>query len=378
MQAALLAEGKIAEATVPPFAPEPFTIWTPRGFTGKYLFGEPLVQTAGVRVGLPALLHLPLHLLVLVAWFAQVRRAAGERLAAWSTLLLALSPLLVINTATGLSHTTTLAGVVVAGLGWSQVADAAASRGEWLGGAALVGVGVGWVAAVRPQVAIPVGLVLGAATAFVLLRRRRFAALLLLGGAVGVFGAAILAYDQWLTGSARTLPWYLYRPIERFGFGLVLEGTPYVHDLRKALENLVVTAVRLDMWWLGWPLGGLLLLVLWWVAGRPLAFGSMRVWLLVGVAVVLFNMAYYSTGVSETGPIYHFELLLPMSLLGGAALASGLDRWPRARSWRCWCSRSLSEPPRSSSRPARGSRATATCCTARPRPRSRRSSGRRS
>jgi hypothetical protein len=182
---------------------------------------------------------------------------------------------------------------------------------------------------VRPQVAIPVGLVLGAATAFVLLRRLRFGAVLVLGATGGVFGAAILAYNQWLTGSARTLPWYLYRPVERFGFGLVLEGTPYVHDLRKALENLAVTAVRLDSWWLGWPLG-CLLLVLWWVTGRSLGFGSMRVWLLVGVAVVLFNMAYYSTGVSETGPIYHFELLLPLSLLGGAALAAGLDRWPRA------------------------------------------------
>jgi hypothetical protein len=329
MQAELLVDGKLAEPTVPPFVAEAFTIWTPRGFTGKYLFGEPLVQTAGARVGYPALLHLPLHLLVLIAWYAQVRRAAGERLAAWSTALLALSPLLVINTASALSHTTTLAGVVVAGLGWSLLSDTTSGRGERLGGAALVGAGIGWAATVRPQVALPVGAVLGAAAALSLLRQRRFGALALMAGTSGLFGAAILLYNWWLTGSAFTLPWYLYEPVEQYGFGQVLGGTDYVHDFRRALENLGVMVVRMDSWWLGWPLG-ILLLLLWFVVGRPRAFGSAGVWLVVGAAVVLFNLGYYSTGVSLTGPIYHFELLLPLSLLGGAAIVAGFERWPRS------------------------------------------------
>jgi hypothetical protein len=44
----------------------------------------------------------------------------------------------------------------------------------------------------------------------------------------------------------------------------------------------------------------------------------------------VFEAGYYSTGISETGPIYHFELLLPAAVVGANTVVAALDRWPRA------------------------------------------------
>lgn len=322
MQAQLLSEGRLTEDTVPRWGGELFTIWTRRGATGKYLFGEPLVQAAGYRVGLPALLHLPLFALTLWAWFLAVRRRSGESTAAFSVLLLALSPMLLFTSATGLSHATSLACVALAGLGLALAEDGLALPGALLAGSAL-----GFLVTVRPQVAIPIGAVLGGALLLLLVRRRKVLAAGVLALSAGAFVLLVALYNRFLTGSYLALPWDLFRPSERYGFGRALQGDEFVHDGWTALENLVVTAVRLNGWWLGWPLS-LGLLAVWWYTGRRLE--GARLWLLTGAALVLFHVPYYTTGVSDTGPVYAYELVLPLSLLGGFALGGAFERWPRA------------------------------------------------
>lgn len=324
MQAALLAEGRVAEDTVPPWPGENFTIWTRRGATGKYLFGEPLVQVVGTLLGYPALLHLLLAAVTLLAWHRGVRRDCGDAVAAWATAFVALSPMFLFTTPTGLSQATSLACLACAGLGYQGCRGQAA----WTG-AAVLGTALGFGLTVRPQVVAPAGIVLVGAALFSLLRRRRWGPPLLLLGSGCVWVLFIGLYNRALTGSWLTLPWSLFQPLERYGFGRPLEGDPFVHSLGTAVENLAVTLVRFNGWWLGWPLS-LALLALWLGLGRPLAGG--RVWLGVGVALVAFQFPYYSTGVSETGPVYQYELLLPASLLGAHALDRALARWPR-RTW---------------------------------------------
>jgi hypothetical protein len=97
----------------------------------------------------------------------------------------------------------------------------------------------------------------------------------------------------------------------------------------RALENLAVVAVRFNAWWLGLPLG-LGLLAAWWKLGRPRTGCAMWFW--VGAAVVLFEFGYYSTGISDTGPIYHFELALPGAALAAHTVVAALERWPTGAS----------------------------------------------
>jgi hypothetical protein len=169
--------------------------------------------------------------------------------------------------------------------------------------------------------------VLGGSGALALVRRRDVLALAILI-CIGTGGLAVIGlYDHALTGSAAKLPWSLQCAMEHYGFGYVWDHTLYRHTAWTALENQLVVAVRFNAWWLGWPIG-LAVLAVWLRLGRP-ARGC-GIWFAVGAAVIAFEVPYYSTGVSDTGPIYHVELLLPASILAANTLVAALDRWPRA------------------------------------------------
>lgn len=323
-QASLLAHGQLGETSVPPWNWEPFTIWTRVGATGKYLFGEPLVQTLGTLMGFPALLHLLLAPLALWAWYRALEPQLGGTIAAWAVALVGISPMFILTNALALSHTTTLTCFALAGLGCEWLRSGVRP----LAGALLAGTALGFSLAVRPQVAVPFGAVIGIVALWGTWRRRQLTATGLLAASTGLWVALIALYDKVLSGSLTTLPWYLFKPTESFGFGDV-GGIPFLHTPWTAIENLLVSLVRWNGWWLGWPLS-LGLVLAWWVLGRPLA--GARVWLAAGAALVALNFLYYSPGISETGPVYYFELLLPASIVGAHAIVRCRERWPQAAS----------------------------------------------
>jgi hypothetical protein len=163
------------------------------------------------------------------------------------------------------------------------------------------------------------------AGAYFLAKRRAWAPLALLGLSFGAGIAGIGWYDRALSGSARTLPWYLQCAIEHYGFGRVWKYDTFEHTPWTGLENLAVVAVRLNAWWLGFPLSlGVLALVPWL---KP-KFRDERLWLGVALAIVLFEFAYYSPGCSDTGSLYHHELVLPGSLVAAAVAEAGFARVP--------------------------------------------------
>src|SRR5262249_31378035 len=157
--------------------PDIFTVRTLAGYTGKYLPGEAIVQILGVLVGLAPLLHLPLYALTLLAFHRALLLRSGARIADLGALALALSPMVMLTTATGLSQATSLCMVVLAGLGFEWTRSERA-----LAGAALLGFAVAFGFATRPQTMLPVGAVLVPWAGIALLRRRSFGALALLAG----------------------------------------------------------------------------------------------------------------------------------------------------------------------------------------------------
>ncbi len=320
-QAELLVSGRLAENTVPPWGWEVFTIWTDLGATGKYLFGEPLLQIPGTLLGMPALMHLLLAPLALWGWYRVVASDTDSEVAFWSTILVAVSPMFILTNAVGLSHTTTITCLIFAALGYQWAAG-----DRPIQGAILTGITLGFGLTVRPQVVVPIGLVIGLATLYRLLQRRRIVAATALVASGSFWLVLIMLYNRALTGSLLTLPWYVFNPIERFGFGHV-GGIEWEHSLWSAVENLLVVAVRFNGWWLGWPLS-LGLILGWWVLGRPRQGANL--WLLASAALILLNVPYYSTGMSDTGPVYYFELLLPAAILGAHTIVAALRRWPAA------------------------------------------------
>lgn len=316
MQADLLTRGLIADPAYPMSAAfaEPFTIFTRAGMTGMYLFGTPMVLAGGLPWGMPWLGQLALVALTL--WAAmQAAARSGEPVVAWlGSVLLATSPMLTFTSAGALSQVGTLAGLAVAILGLSI--------GAWRGGA-LMGMGLGFACATRPQSAIPAGLALIVVYGW---RDRRLLGGLLLAGLPWV--VAIGLYNHAILGTAWQLPRAAYTgELERYGFGTVIRH--YEHTLPKAVALLGVVLVRFNGWALGWPLS-LAGTVLWCLLGRPHR-ASVGPWAVVALATFLVQAGYASIGTSETGPIYHYAAL-PFFVFSTAAVLhdAGSRRWGRA------------------------------------------------
>jgi hypothetical protein len=321
MQASFYLEGRLTGLDVGLLPPDVFSVQTLLGYTGKYLPGEGIVQMLGVLAGIPQLTHLPLLALTLYAWHRQLTLGHSRRFADFATVALAISPMVMLTAATGLSETTSLCAVVLAGLGLEW------ARGTRpIAGAVLTGAAVGFGMLTRPQTLFPVGLVLVPWLAVVLWRRRGFAALGVLALVLSAGAFALGTYNYALSGSPLKVPWFLTCAIEHYGFGRVWAYDTFEHTPLTALENIAVVLVRLNSWWLGLPCSLVVLVLARWLR---LPLGRFRVWWGVTLAIVLFEAGYYSPGASDTGTLYHHELVLPGSLVAASAAEALLARFPR-------------------------------------------------
>lgn len=310
MQAGFYRAGRLTGVDLGISPGDLYTVQTRLGYTGKYLPGEGLMQIPGIALDRPALMHLPILVVTLWAFYQAVRRSSGVGFAQLATAALGISPMLAFTSATGLSHASALMWVVLMGL-----AVELGKEGRVHLAAVLSGSSFGLGLLTRPQSLLPAGAVLGVALVWVLWKRRAGAALLTLA-AVGSAGVAVLlAYNSALSGSPWRLPWFLQCDAEHYGFGPVWRTATYEHTLGRALENLLVVATRLNAWWLGFPLS-LGVLGLWLAWGRRSAGAAL--WLWVGAAILAFEFAYYSPGASDVGSIYHYELLLPGAIIAAA------------------------------------------------------------
>jgi hypothetical protein len=315
MQAELLTQGLVADPTMPATMAfsEPFTIFTWAGMSGMYEFGTPLVLALGLPWGLPWIGEVAL--LALTLWCAfQAAARGGQEIVAWiACLLLAISPMLTFTSASTLSQTPALAGTALAVLGLAV--------GGWRGGV-LMGTGLGFVLAARPQVAYPAGLAL----AFYAWRDRRLVIAMLLAAIPWL--VAVGLYNQAVMGSPWVLPRAAYTGVmEAYGFGDIARH--YTYTPLKAIALAGVALVRLNGWALGWPIS-LLGPVLWLALGRP----HRRIvgpWAAVALMTFVFQAGYGFLGTSETGALYHYAAI-PFFAFSTAAVLHEVGE----RQWGGW------------------------------------------
>ena len=159
------------------------------------------------------------------------------------------------------------------------------------------------------------------------------------GGLAGV--AVTLAYNAVTTGSALTFPYLAFAPEDGIGFGYrAILGYDRVYTPALALEaNARVLVEFLTVWFAGGLLGlalafaGLALVVRRWRSSvDPLQAAVLGVVPTVVVGNVFFwgnlnvlgDLAVPDDGlISQLGPFYHFDLLLPLSALVAVALVAG-------------------------------------------------------
>jgi hypothetical protein len=131
--------------------------------------------------------------------------------------------------------------------------------------------------------------------------------LLLLGG--------YFAYNAATTGHWSVSGYTLYDPDERPGFGVVGQRA---HTPERGLRHVRQNLQRLNYWWLGFNGSLLALLGLTITRWRP----QDLILLAAAASLVAGYFFFYYSGVSTVGPVYYFETILALSLLGGRSLVA--------------------------------------------------------
>ncbi len=306
-QAGVFSSGKLGLAT-PPLADAfkgPFQIVTRGHLLSQYPPGAPAVYALGRVVGLEWIVGALCCMLLIGATAAVARRLYGAATGLAVLLLGALSPFVLFQSGSYLSHP--VAGGLLAAALWAFVTADGTRRERWyvLAGALL---GCGFVS--REAASLLFAIPLGAR----LIGRRnvRGIAAMMFGGVPLLL--VYLFYNQQATGSAVLLPRQLFDPSDRFGFGDGI-GFHTRHTLAAGLANTdeLLTSLQLEL--LGWPpLFALGLLCV------PFLFGRARSWdylWLLGVAsFAVAYVGYFYHGVA-LGPRYYFEAVPYMLLLAG-------------------------------------------------------------
>jgi hypothetical protein len=312
LQAKILLAGKLY---VTPPAENSFNnvfILPGEKMTGKYNLGHPLVLAAGMLVGSPYVLPVLFGgLLVLMTYSINRLLYKDRRQAFLSSLLLLISPFLYFTGATRLSHTTTAFSLTLFMLLFLKLRENDAGRVRGLLVALAAGLAAGFAFNVRPLTAVGfllpfLILVLGD---FVRKKGRHSLKYLLIGAGFVAVIAFSLWYNKQITGSYLHFPFTLYDPSEQ---PLGSRYSPV-----QAFSNLAVNGVKLNSFLFGFPLSLIFFFI--YVFKSKKSASDKLIFGIIG-SFCFFYLAYYGPGVSDTGPLYYYELLVPIVILSARGL----------------------------------------------------------
>jgi hypothetical protein len=324
-QARLFAIGRTWTATPPERNllqfPSSMINLTHRRWFSRYTAGHPLALVPGVLAGLPALVPLVFSAGSVVLIFLLARRFYDEPTARVAGALTALSPFFLSMHATLLSHTTSLFCLAVFAL-----ACARALESRHVGWGILAGASLGYLFNTRPYTAVLTAWPFLAWLAWRTARTRSGPLVrqgLALAATAALFLVAYFGYNHLTTGYWRLSPYTYYNRSEGIGFGAVMVSD-YVHTPERGLRQTLRNVTRLNHWWLGfngslWVLVGLCL-TRWRLQEAVLALSALS--LIAGYFFFWFG------GISTVGPLYYFEALVPLALLGAHSLVTIWRRWP--------------------------------------------------
>lgn len=233
----------------------------------QYPIGGPALIALGLEAGAAWLVN-PLLLGVTVwAFYRFIARAYDDRTARLSSLLLVTSPMVLIMSASQMSHLPALAAATVA-LAALAAWDTAPTPARAAPSAALIGGALGVMATVRPYDAALTAAVIGAFQLMTVARRRELARTLAWQIAVGCIPVALL-----LWANARTTGHpleFAYTLLDGAGHGVGFHMAPdgRMHTPLRGLLLASGYLMRLDRYLYEWPLPALVFVIATLVAVR--------------------------------------------------------------------------------------------------------------
>lgn len=315
-QGKLLKEGMLY-APAPPVEKNFHNVFmiTEGKFTGKYTIGFPAILALGRRIGNEYIFPIFFAAFsILLIYFVSMQLYADKNTSLLASFLLVLSPFYYMTSAILLTHSSMLFFLSLFMLFFLRTIK----TGNYIY-AVLFGICLGVAINIRPNTAVFFAVPFFCYSIIYMVRNKGklFPQFLVSIITFGIFLVILFWYNKTITGNPFLFPFNYYDPTEKIGFGQMLKNYAYIHTPIKGLLNLITNIVKLNSWLFGIPLSLLFIISL-------LLFGKLCTSDLLNFSIILsvffFQIFYYSPGVSDTGPVYYFELLLPLTILSARGI----------------------------------------------------------
>ncbi|MEO8621788.1 MAG: hypothetical protein ABI625_12035, partial [bacterium] len=322
-QSRLLSMGRLFAHTQQPaeFFSTPETLDVSGRWFAQFPIGGPAILAIGVLAGVPALINPVLAGVAAVALYRFAAAIGDEVTARLAAILFALSPFVLFMAGSEMNHVSTLALLLVA-LAALPRWVAAESEKQARSAAAVIGVGLGVAATIRPLDAAVVGLVIGVFQVRTALTSRLHLRSLFVEFLAGAVPVLLLFCANWVTVGQPFAFAYdvLNGPEHRPGFHVTPLG--FEHTPRRGLYIISAYLMKLDVGLFAWPVPAMLLVVAALVLQRRATAWDA---LLLGILALLLGgyFAYWSESYF-VGPRFLFTAV-PIFVLYTARFA-GLSR----------------------------------------------------
>jgi hypothetical protein len=274
---------------------------------GRYTMGHPAIIAAGMMLGDRYVGIITISILTLLLLYLIGRELyADKRVALLALCLGAISPFFYLISSSRLSHTTT--AFFLALFMYLLLRARRSDKLLWaIGLSLLAGFSLGYAFNTRPWTAFAWSLPFLVVMAKDALRFVKHA---VARGAMLTAGFAVLFFvtlhcNAVVTGNPMQFPYSYFDSTERLGFGV------YGHTLLLGIRNLIVSLTRLNVILFGFPISLIFIFLFLFSKkefGDRLSFGVLG-------SVSAAYLFFYTPGVSDLGPVYYYELLIPLLLL---------------------------------------------------------------
>jgi len=303
-------------------------------FTGQYQPGHPLMMALGMLMGSAYITIIAFGLLqIILVYKISLALYADKKIAGLASLLMCLSPFFFFTGSTRLSHSTSSFFLYLSIYLFLRASNENQSKFGYLFGL-LSGVCVGIAFNVRPLTALAFVLPFGiwALINVFKLHKPLLAKYSLLTLGFGVMLFVTLCYNKAISGRYLKFPYLVYNPLETPGFHALAGGG--AHTLQNGVVNLGVNILKVNSALFGFPYS--LAFFACFLALKPKLFAD-RILIGVIAAFSFFSVFYHGMGVSDTGPVYCYELIGILAILSARAIAkinSAIrEKWPTARNF---------------------------------------------
>jgi hypothetical protein len=289
---------------------------------GKYTPGHPAVIALGMALGDRYTVTIGLSALTILLIYGIGFELYGDRrLALLAAVLTALSPFFYLVSSSLLSHTTETFFLALFIYLFLRARSAPQMRIR-LPCAFGAGLALGYAFNVRQLTAIAFAIPIAGMIAadFRTPGRGKFRTLGLMTAGFGIMFLLTLGMNYLMTGNGLLFPFTYYRPDERMGFGV------FGHTFPAGIWNTAFNFLKLNAVLFGFPASLMFLIP---VLVVPKAPGDR---LLIGIIAshAVAYLFYYSAGVSDLGPVYYYEMIIPAVLLSARGIMI-LHRFASAR-----------------------------------------------